>query len=359
MKHSGILSLRPQLRTRLLRGREPGPVSAPGAKNDPVAGARPRTGALGRASLVIVAISLLAGLTGCVSASSHREVVDERDDLQLQRSRLEEGVRRMEDSTQSLESERVVLLDQLEDLNIERDALRKRRTQLNDQVASLESNEVQLSGALAEREARLAAANEEMHKLKSTYTDLVSDLETEVTQGVIEIEQLRTGLRVGVADEILFASGSARIGSQGHDLLGKVAKRLGELDYLIDVTGHTDSIPISGVLTKRYPSNWELASARASSVVRLFRASGIDGGRLRVISRAQFNPVASNDDAEGRRENRRIDITLRPTESTEIPTARRTSPAQDEAASGSRQSAPPQPGPAREGGTEAGQPPSP
>ena len=69
---------------------------------------------------------------------------------------------------------------------------------------------------------------------------------------------------------------------------------------------------IKGPLTKRYPSNWELAGARASSVVRLFERAGIDGERLQAISRAEFAPVSSNNDAEGRGQNRRIEIRLRP-----------------------------------------------
>ena len=100
--------------------------SHPHPTPDSGSGGRTRR-ALGGAGVALLVI----GITGCVSSSTHREVVDERDDLLRKNARLEDRVRRMEDSTESLEGERVALLDQLEDLNIERDALLDRRDELN------------------------------------------------------------------------------------------------------------------------------------------------------------------------------------------------------------------------------------
>jgi chemotaxis protein MotB len=79
------------------------------------------------------------------------------------------------------------------------------------------------------------------------------------------------------------------------------------------VRGHTDSVPIRGGLASRYPSNWELAGARASHVVRYLAERGIDPRRLISLSRAEFEPIAPNDTPEGRQKNRRIEIALEPT----------------------------------------------
>jgi chemotaxis protein MotB len=91
-------------------------------------------------------------------------------------------------------------------------------------------------------------------------------------------------------------------------VLRKLGRRLNELSHSIEVRGHTDDIPIAG----RYPSNWELAAARASSVSRLLVDVGVDPARLTVVSRAEYEPIASNDTIEGRAKNRRIEIRLEP-----------------------------------------------
>jgi chemotaxis protein MotB len=82
--------------------------------------------------------------------------------------------------------------------------------------------------------------------------------------------------------------------------------------YRVEVEGHTDNRPIRERLAIRYPTNWELAGARSASVVRLLQSEGIAGTRMRVVSLAEFAPVASNDSDEGRAQNRRIEIRLRP-----------------------------------------------
>jgi chemotaxis protein MotB len=128
----------------------------------------------------------------------------------------------------------------------------------------------------------------------------------------VRISQLRDGLQVGVAQEILFPSGSARLSRRGVEVLETVAARFADSTYSIAVEGHTDDLPISGALQKRYPSNWELAGARAASVVRLFAEGGVAGARLTAVSRGSTHPAADNSTSEGRARNRRIEILLRP-----------------------------------------------
>ena len=78
------------------------------------------------------------------------------------------------------------------------------------------------------------------------------------------------------------------------------------------MVGHTDNVQISTRLKERYPTNWELAGARAASVVRLFQGAGIPVQQLVAVSRGEGQPIASNDTPEGRKENRRIEVRLRP-----------------------------------------------
>ena len=266
---------------------------------------------------LFLATATLLPITGCVSSSRFGEVEAERDQLTRDRTALGKKVDGLELANRSLESERIRLFEELEDRREETVKLTSVRANLEENVNRLSDSEATLSQELATRQAALDEAQLEVSKLQSTYRELVDDLEAEVQQGAIEIEQLRSGLRVVVADEILFASGSAELAARGRDVLSIVGQNIKKLDYLIDVQGHTDNVKIrKGNLKKRYPSNWELAGARASSVVRLFVDLGIEGERLQAISRAEFHPVASNDDSESRELNRRIEIRLRPSEKT-------------------------------------------
>jgi chemotaxis protein MotB len=78
------------------------------------------------------------------------------------------------------------------------------------------------------------------------------------------------------------------------------------------VQGHTDDVAIRGALAQRFPTNWELAAARAARVVRALEAGGVDPARLAAVSLGEHHPVVPNDTPEGRAENRRIEIRLIP-----------------------------------------------
>jgi chemotaxis protein MotB len=255
----------------------------------------------------LAALLLLLG-TACVTRGTYQEVVDQRDGLRAEKHRLEERVRRLEASSQSLDAERVQLIDEMEDM-------RQDREQLQTDLRRLHKAEAELSRNLAAREAELASTSAEVQRLRGTYEGLVSDLQAELAQGQIEIRQLREGLQLNMAQEVLFASGSAEVNRGGRALLTKVAERVRGVPYQVVVQGHTDNVPIR---RGRYPSNWELAGARASHVVRYLASQGVPPERLSAVSFGEYAPRASNDTAEGRARNRRIEITLKPIEGEEV-----------------------------------------
>jgi chemotaxis protein MotB len=227
----------------------------------------------------------------------------ERDALAADKKQLEERVELLEASNESLGAERVQIIDEME-------TLREAHSALDRDVNSLRKAKTELTDSLEAREAELAARKQEVEQLKGTYQGLVSDLEAEVAAGQIEISQLRQGLQLNLTQDVLFASGSAELNEAGRSVLGKVAKRLQEVPHRIEVVGHTDSVPIRA---GRYPSNWELAGARASGVVRFLAERKIDPTRLVSVSRGEYEPIASNETTEGRQKNRRIEIALEPT----------------------------------------------
>jgi len=187
----------------------------------------------------------------------------------------------------------------------ERDALAEKSARIEAQLQEIESAKDELASKLSERDREVA-------ELRGTYDGLVSDLEAELASGHVQIEQLRDGIRVNVSDDILFPPGSAEVDDQGREVLKKVAAQIANSPHEVEVEGHTDDVAIVGALAERYPTNWELAGARAAQVVRLFQDQGIEGSRMRAISNAEFDPAAANDSPEGRQQNRRIGIRLIP-----------------------------------------------
>jgi chemotaxis protein MotB len=256
----------------------------------------------------VAPLALLATLVlvaGCVTKGTHLEVVQERDRLQKESAARAARITLLEASNEALSEERVTLVDEIEDF-------RQARQELELKIETLEQVRDDLEADLRARETEVARRSQEVEQLRDTYGGLVADLESEVTAGRIQIERLRQGLRLNLSQEILFASGSAELNQQGRGVIAKVAERLATVPQRIEVQGHTDDVAIRGALAERYPSNWELAGARAASVVRLLTERGVPTDRMTAVSFGEHHPVAPNDTPEGRARNRRIEIRLLP-----------------------------------------------
>jgi chemotaxis protein MotB len=270
---------------------------------------------------LVLTIVLTIVVTGCVASGTHDQVVHERDSLRVERRELEEEVRLLKVANFSLDNHVAGLVDEREDLLEKRESLKTSLDSTRAEEARLASNLKSREEELAMTAAALLAQSTRVDELQGTYEGLVSDLQSEVQRGEILISQMGEGLRVKVSQDILFDSGSARLSEEGRKVLGTVATRLKELDYAVAVEGHSDNDPIRGNLAKRYPTNWELAGARAASVVRLFAKQGVDGQRLTAVSHADTQPIADNATPEGRAMNRRIEIRLRPIGPDDLPVA--------------------------------------
>ena len=142
-------------------------------------------------------------------------------------------------------------------------------------------------------------------QLSADQSEGISELEN--TSG-LEAEYTKRGIRLTLNDELLFTSGSAGLTGQGNALLDKVARIIGPLNRLVRVEGHTDNVPIS---TNRYPSNWELSTARAVQVVKYLNVyGGIAAQHLSAAGYGDSKPRASNHSEIGRSKNRRVEIIL-------------------------------------------------
>lgn len=123
----------------------------------------------------------------------------------------------------------------------------------------------------------------------------------------VSVAETEQGITLRIDDQLLFASGDATLTGPGRELLAGLIPTLERFPGRLSVEGHSDNVPIA---TARFPSNWELSTARASAVLRDLERQGIDATRLRAIGYADTRPLADNDSAEGRAANRRVEILL-------------------------------------------------
>ena len=158
------------------------------------------------------------------------------------------------------------------------------------------------------RNARIAKQQRKQQEyMQNLFDNLSRVLAPLVSKGQVSVIQSGRGIVLDLNVSALFQEGDATLQPKAVQTLAAVAKVLQPGDLAIQVEGHTDNIPIS---TARFPSNWELSSARASSVVRLFVKEGVDGKRLTAAGVADNQPLVPNDTPEHRAKNRRVTVTI-------------------------------------------------
>ncbi len=155
--------------------------------------------------------------------------------------------------------------------------------------------------------ASATAQRAKQQKLRTMASRLGDALQPLLQSGAVRLTQLPHGIAIEINASVLFAPGQAVLQTDSIVALQAAANVLQESDNPIKVEGHTDPLPIANL---QYPSNWELSSARASSVVRVFVASGIAASRLTATGYADNRPVESNDTPEGRARNRRVTLMI-------------------------------------------------
>ena len=198
-------------------------------------------------------------------------------------------------------------------LNQQIAALRQQIAILNDALEASEARDKKQQAVIADLGARLnkalASKVQELSRYRSEFFGKLREI-------LGERDDIRiVGDRFVFQSEVLFASGSATIQPAGREQLSRVADALiqisveipNNINWVLRVDGHTDDLPIN---TSQFPSNWELSSARAISVVQFLRTQGVPPRRLAATGFAEFQPLDPGQDEIARRRNRRIELKL-------------------------------------------------
>ena len=179
-----------------------------------------------------------------------------------------------------------------------------------DVVKFLETKEAMQGGLVTETEKNLLEILKlEQQKLQQMQVDITHFITEENLQDVFSVEFLDDRLELNMGNALLFSLGESSLKGKAKSVLGKLGVMFDKSDSKIIVEGHTDNIPIK---TKEYPSNWELSSSRASSVVRFLTSKGVAGSKFVVIGYNQYVPLVPNVNESSRAKNRRVKITLKP-----------------------------------------------
>jgi chemotaxis protein MotB len=295
-------------------------------ETDTMAGGRPLTLMDGiskpgyRRLGVLLFLPLL--LQACVSSGTHK-----RTEAQLASSRareveiqeeLTEELRRRDDREAQLNN-RIRELEAEIEAYIEEVGMARRETlRTREQLSETETEVQRLRSMLSARGAeaqelqdrldQLSAIEEEVRETNRIYEDVTRRFRSQIESGRLSVAITQGRMVINLPQDILFASGSATLGRDGRRTVSEVAEVLSSiLGRRFQVEGHTDDDAIS---TAEFPSNWELSSARALSVVKLLVESGVAPQALSGAAYGEFDPVADNESQEGKRLNRRIEIVM-------------------------------------------------
>jgi len=278
------------------------------------------------AYLVLTTFTALS-LTGClVAESKYLKKVEDADNLTKALAEQTVKYEKLNTENIKLTAEHNKLKAVTADLEKDKLALTSNKNELEQILKSKSDSLSQNISDLRQKNADLEAENktlktnietlqkakeEKVKEVSNTYEQLLQNMKSEIAQGQVTISELKGKLTVNMEAAILFDSGNADVKSNGLSILQKMVDTLKSVkDKAIRIEGHTDNVPISGGLTRTFPTNWELSAARAINVCKYLQAQGLDSSTLSAAAFAENKPVAENETKEGRAKNRRIEITL-------------------------------------------------
>ena len=294
---------------------------------------------------------IATSLSSCVSSKKYKDLQSQYDNLQSKNQKLNSDLRETRDKSEkdlaalreelrAMRSERDRLqadlqstAAQLESLKASYDALDKNSSSAlsensrrnRELLAELDEKEKRLateqarleklqkdlaarSNRIIELEGLIAAKDAKMNALKTAVSNALTNFEGKG----LTVEQRDGKVYVSMENKLLFNSGSWAVNTEGK----KAVQQLGQVlaqnpDIAVLIEGHTDNVPYGG--SGQLTDNWDLSTKRATSIVQILRENkGIDAQNLTAAGRGEYAPIASNQTAEGKAKNRRIEVILTP-----------------------------------------------
>lgn len=303
---------------------------------------------------IVAILSLSILLNSCVSAKKYKELESRNASLQRENRAMNDDLNDFSENNKRLTTDLDKLRAEFESLTAERNDLFQKLEALKKNYASLESSydalEANSSAAIAEnsrqnrellaqldeKEVALLQEQNRLEKLEkdlrsrsqrvdelerviaekdakmNALKDAVSNALTNFEGKGLTVEQRNGKVYVSMENKLLFDSGSWAVNAEGR----KAVKQLGQVlaenpDIAVLIEGHTDNVPYNG--SGQLKDNWDLSTKRATSIVQILREnSGIDPQNLTAAGRGEFAPVATNETAQGKAKNRRIEVILTP-----------------------------------------------
>ena len=230
---------------------------------------------------------------GCGYSEEEMQVKRDRiDQLTRALDKLEQDHRELQDRFKAVAAENADMGERLRQMGMNIEDSKKSMSDLNKMIEDLRAKERQAQQRL------------------QTFRNMIEKFRRMIEAGQLRVRIVRGRMVVELSENILFDSGRADLKKEGQTALSEVAGVLASIpDREFQIAGHTDNVPIKSA---KFPSNWELSTARAVTVARFLASKGVPENRLSAAGYADTQPVASNDAPEGRQQNRRIEIVLMP-----------------------------------------------
>lgn len=247
-----------------------------------------------RSTLFAMSMSALLLLPGCKRKELEQQLAEVQDKL----TQTEADLQKSNADNERLQQENQSYQERIAELEAE-------VSQMNAQIESLAAK----AGTTAKELAELRAEKAKREKELQVYKNLFNELKALVDAGTIKVNFRKGRMVVQLSNAILFDSGKSRLREEGIAAIASLAPALQSVDRDFLVAGHTDNVPIK---TARFPSNWELSTARAVSVVKALVDNGYPAIHVGAAGYGENDPVGDNSSDEGREQNRRIEIILMP-----------------------------------------------
>ena len=280
-----------------------------------------------RFSKLTVHIIPLILLSACVSSGKHEATLAEMDTMRESLGSAQEEINRnqqqIEQTEKALDTAKMQNAMAQEEIKSNQQQIKKTEQELEsarkqivtatNELMKLESRKQNLQEELSESQVQMAtlrSIENETNRRNQIYEKFVERLKTMIDGGQLTVSIEQGRIVINLPNNVLFKSGSAKLNPEGEEALTQIASVLSQFsDRRFQIEGHTDNKPIKSA---RFPSNWELSTSRALTVIHLLTDMDVVPENISAAGFGEFRPRADNETEEGRQFNRRIEIIMLP-----------------------------------------------